>query len=318
MVTKRIENSLVNNTTNLIDGRDPVRIKHYDESAVSAKAVNAFADAAGVPPAEGAVETEAPERIERRAAFKRAADIEARAQRMEKEAKEKLSRAEGFEKLKETASTDPVALAKALGMDPTEFLRRYQNQMLSIPNEVPLKPEEEVKARLARYETERQKEKEEHEVLKAQTFRANYTAMKILPVITMDPVKFEILNENGAEASSQYIYDMIDKHYRETGEEWKATDVAEELENLLAQEVEEKIEKVKKSPRFAKHFSQPQVEPVAVSNRGQSLAETKSKTLSDSKFGSIAASSPSSSGNKVPLSNRRARIDKVLKKFQGQ
>jgi antitoxin component of RelBE/YafQ-DinJ toxin-antitoxin module len=193
-------------------------------------------------------------RAERRAAFKRAADVERRAVQMQKQAQEQLNQMKQFQSFMEQAKKDPTAVAKALGMDPTEFLRQYQNQMFNIPNE-PVKPaEESVQERLARYEEERKREKEELQQYKSQQIRNEYIQSRILPVIISDPDKFELLNQNGKEQCASFIYDMMDAHFRTTGEELNPLDVAEEMEAQLTKEFEEKLVATRKVKKFAKHF----------------------------------------------------------------
>lgn len=196
-------------------------------------------------------------RQERREEFKKAANAERRALEMQKKAQAQMDQLKQFQTFMEMAKKDPTAVAKALNMDPTEFLRQYQNQMFNIPNE-PEKPKlsesEELRQRLNRYEEERRKEKEEMSRLQSQAIRQDYITSKILPVITGDQDKFELLNLNGREACAGFIYDMMDAHFRSTGEELNAQDVAEEMENQLAREFEEKISQTRKLKKFAKHF----------------------------------------------------------------
>ena len=201
--------------------------------------------------------TDAEKRAARREEFRNAANAERRAMEMQKQAQAQLNQAKQFQALMEQAKKDPTAVARALGMEPTEFLRQYQNAMFNIPTTVEepkLNPEEEIKQRLSKYEDERRREKEEFERWKSQTVRNDYISAKILPVITSDPDKFELLNQNGKEACAGFIYDMMDAHYRATGEELNPSDVAEEMENQLVKEFEEKIAQTKKVKKFSKHF----------------------------------------------------------------
>lgn len=195
------------------------------------------------------------QRAERRAAFKRAADVEKRAIQMQKQAQEQMAQLKQFQNFMAQAKQDPTAVAKALGMDPTDFLRQYQNQMFNIPNE-PEKPapEEDIKTRLARYEEERRKEKEELQQYKSQQIRNDYIQSRIIPVITADTEKFELLNMNGRDQVAGFIYDMMDAHFRSTGEELNPLDVAEEMENQLTKEFEEKLQATRKLKKFGKHF----------------------------------------------------------------
>ena len=194
------------------------------------------------------------EQPDRRTQLLKAAQVERRAQNELKLAREKLAQVKQFETLMEQAKNDPTAIAKALNMDPTEFLRKYQNQMFSIPNE-PEKPKEEtIEEKFAKYEQERKLEKEELLKMQANNIKNNYIQTKILPVIKQSPEQFEIINSNGAEQCAQFIYDMMDAHFRSTGEELNALDVAEEMEFQLQKEFESRIESTKKLKKFSKHF----------------------------------------------------------------
>lgn len=199
----------------------------------------------------------AEERQERRASFKRAADIERRAQQEMKIAKEKISQASRVDALLQEAKKDPTAVARALGIEPTEFLRQYQNAMFNIPTTVEekLSPEQELRQKLEKYEQERKSEKEQFLQMQSQTVRSNYIYSKILPVINQDSDKYELLNMNGKEKCAEFIYDMMDAHYRQTGEELSAQDVAEEMEEQLTKEYLQRIETTKTIKKFSKHFS---------------------------------------------------------------
>ncbi len=192
---------------------------------------------------------------QRRDAMKRANAEHAKAIQMQKEAKELMAKAQHFEEVRQKASTNPVELAKALGMDPTEFLRRYQNEMFNIPNEETKKPEPSIDEKLKAYEEERAKERKAAADYQYEMNRLNYINNNILPVIKGDPEKFQLLNYNNLEASAGFIYDMMNDHWMRTKEELKAEDVAEEMENQLQLEFEDKIEKVKKIGKFSRHFA---------------------------------------------------------------
>ncbi len=212
---------------------------------------------------ETAPEGEAPEKpatsAERRDAMKRANQEHAKAIQMQKEAKEMLAKAQHFQETAKRAATNPVELAKAIGMDPTEFLRRYQNEMFNIPNEEVKQAEPTVDERLKSYADERQKEKDATSRLQSEMIRSNYIQTKILPAIATDKEKFSLLNHNNLELSAGFIYDMMNDHFQKTGEELSANDVAEEMENQLQLEMEAKLETIKSIGKFSRHF-QPKAE----------------------------------------------------------
>lgn len=216
--------------------------------------------------ADPATEThEAPEstpeerRDQRRQQFKSAADVERRAINMQKQAEEQLKQLNQFKTFMEQAKKDPTVMARALNMDPTEFLRQYQNAMFAIPNDPKqegpkLSPEEEVKARLERYDAERKAEREQFAEMRSNSIRQDYIQNKILPVILSNPSQYEILNLNGRDTCAGFIYDMMNAHYLQTGQELNPQDVADEMENQLSKEYEEKILMTKKLNKFKDHF----------------------------------------------------------------
>lgn len=203
---------------------------------------------------EPTVEDKPSTSAERRDALKRANAEHQKAIKMQQEAKEMLAKAQQFNELSSKVQKSPVELAKSLGMDPAEFLRRYQNEMFSIPNEEDKPKELTVEERLAQYENERQKEKVDNAKYQQEMIRSNYIANKILPVIKADPDTFQLLGYNGAEVSANFLYDILNDHYLRTGEELNPADAALEMENQLQIEFEEKISKVKSIGKFKKHF----------------------------------------------------------------
>jgi len=209
------------------------------------------------PKAELQPETETPpvpEREERRAAFKRAADVERRAMQLKKKAEEDIASASQFKQFMALAKEDPTAVAKALGMEPGEFLRQYQNKIFSIPTEPTAPKEITVEERLAKLDEERKQERAQFAEWNTQKTKQDYVSNKILPVLMGNTEKFEILTHKGANEVASYIYDLMNEHYKSTGEEWKVEDVAEEFENQLCKEYEEAATKAMKLKKLSKFF----------------------------------------------------------------
>lgn len=240
---------------------------------------------------------------ERRDAMKRANAEHTKAIQMQKEAKEMLAKSQRFQEVSSKAQQSPVELAKALGMDPTEFLRRYQNEMFNIPNEEAPKPEPTIDERLKHYEAERAQEKQAAIQYQSEMTRLNYINTKILPTIKADSDKFQLLNYNNIESSAGFIYDMMNDHYQKTGEELSANDVAEEMENQLQKEFEEKIFNVRKIGKFAKYFRE---EELAAEVATEPVS-TASNQLGGTKTWSGAKSPVPVSGKK----DRFARLNKL-------
>lgn len=227
-------------------------------------------------PAEPAVnhvvKSKTEEIAERRAAFKHAADVERRAMAMKKQTDQQIQEVKQFQNFMEQAKTDPTAVAKAMGMDPAVFLKKYQDKILDMPTEPEVRPEDEVKRRLDKYEQERQMELQAKYQERVIATKQNYIASKILPVITADTEKFQLLNLEGRENCAGFIYDIMDAHYQKTGEELSASDVAEAMESNLTKEIEDKMARIRKLNKFSKHFVPEISEEVAPT---QQLSATK-------------------------------------------
>lgn len=259
---------------------------------------------------DGVVETEktTQDKIkERKDAFRRAAEMERKASQTQKEAQQALMQAKQFQELLAQAKEDPTILAQYMGVEKSDLLRKMQNKVLEI-NEEPKKPEEEVNERLARYEQERQVEKEQAAQLRYHQIKQNYISNNVLPTISKDPEKYPLLNMEGKENVAGFIYDIMNSHFQSTGEELNIDEVAEEIENQLTKEIEEKVGTIRKVKKFSRYFKEEEVTtPIT------QLSTKKTKTLSDS-YGTSAPSVPTYAPTKAGLS-RKQRLDKVLKKF---
>ncbi len=250
-------------------------------------------------------------RKERADAFRRAAEIERKAQATQKEANAMLAQAKQFQDFIEKAKTDPTLLAKAMGMDQNELLRKYQNKLFEIGEDEPVvKPEEEVKQRLAQYEAERQQERRRAADIESQNTRNTYISSKIIPEISNDLDKYQLLNLNGKAACAGFIYDIMNSHFQQTGEEMSVAEVAEEMENQLAQDIESKIAQVRKVAKFAKHFRDEQEEQAHVPAR--TLARGSSRTVSSENLGPAPGNLGGKPGKAL---TREERLNRVINKF---
>ncbi len=245
-------------------------------------------------------------RTERASQFRAARDIE---------------KAKGFQQFMEQAKNDPTVIAKAMGMEPTEFLRKYQNQMFNIkdePEAVPLKPEEEVKQRLDRYEAERAQEKQTFQQMQTETIRKTYIANNILPVLDTD--EYELIHMQGSkEDAAGFIYDIMNDHYQKTGEEFNAKEVAEELEARLLADYEEKVKNVRKSKKLSKFFLPEESDSSNQLGGGPKKNEvsTKPSILGSKTLSSSMENSNLSPGGKERNSflSREERIRRISSKF---
>lgn len=222
------------------------------------------AEASSTTPVESAPEAqeakvegqeETPDRVQRRDAFKRAAEQERKAQATLKEAQAQMAQAKQVVDFFEQAKKDPTLIAKAMGMEQEVFLKTYQDRVFGLDTKAPeVKPEEEVKQRLDKYEQERAAERQAAAQWQAQQAKERYIADKILPEIASNVEKYELLNMDGKEKVAAYMYDMMNAHYQQTGQEFSAAEVAEEMERQLTEDAENRIAQARKVKKLSKHF----------------------------------------------------------------
>ena len=304
-------------------------IKSYDDEPRQSrpKAISFDKEQAELPFKEEDIDNAPLTRTERATQFRAARDAEKRAMQLKKQAEEQFNEAKGFQELLKEAKNDPTILAKALGMDPSELLRKYQNQMFNIKDEPEapvLKPEEELKQRMDRYDAERYEERQRNEAISIQTVRQTYIQTKIIPVLSEEGGRFELLNMNGKEECAAYIYDMMNDHYTKTGEEWNVADVAEEMEAILTKDIEDKMKEVRKVSKFSKHF-QPEEEinessKSQLGSSGLSRNEVRTKPASlGSKTLSSSMENPNltTSGERQRNStlSREARLKRIMSSY---
>ncbi len=263
-------------------------------------------------------ETEAPlTRTERASQFRRARDIEKRAMEMKKQAEQQFDQAKGFQQLMQEARKDPTVLAKAMGMEPNEFLRQYQNQMFNIKDEPePVKPEEEIKQRLDRYEAERVQERRMNQEIQSQTVKQTYVSTKILPAL--DNEEFELIHLQGSkEEIGGFIYDIMDDHFRKTNEELDPKEVAEEMEKVLLADYESKVQGVRKAKKLSKYFVPEEQTGQLGGGPGRNEVRTKPSPLGTRTLSSRLENPNMSTGEptRAAFMSREERLNKILSKY---
>ena len=256
-------------------------------------------------------------RTERAAQFRHARDVEKRAMQLKKQAEQQFDQARGFQQLMQEARKDPTVIAKAMGMEPNEFLRQYQNQMFNIKDEpeVTLKPEEEVKQRLDRYEAERIQERKLNQEIQSQTIKQTWVTTKILPVL--DEEEFELIHLQGSkEEIGGFIYDIMNDHYCKTGEELDPKEVAEEMERVLLADYESKVQGVRKAKKLSKYFV-PEESAQLGAGPGRNEVKAKPAQLGSRTLSSRLENPNLSTGEptRAAFMSREERINKILSKY---
>lgn len=217
--------------------------------------------------------------VSRRDSLKRISERERKTMEKEKLANEKMAKVEQFHESFKKFEEDPTLIAKAFNMSTEEFLRKYQNKIFDIKEDSP-KPETVAQDRLSALEDQTKRLSE----LNFQNQKSNYVNQFIVPILSQQPEKFELVNEKMA-AHANYIHDIIHHHWMETGgnnggEIWEAKTVAEELEKELTENKEKEIEELKKSPKLRKYFKEESVNKIDVEITH--LNKTSPKTITSS------------------------------------
>lgn len=317
---------------------EPKVIKSYENKPKAEPHVGevSFAKAGKEPVAETATTTEtaapatetvknetteeksaADKRAERREAYKETDKAYQRAIQMQKEAQAKLDRVAAFEKLVQSVDADPRELAKALGKDPTEFLRKYQNATFGIKEEE--SPPDPIKQAQEQYAKEREADRQQLSQLQYQITKTNYIRDKILPELDKDPDKYELITKRNKDGNASLIYDIMNEHYQKYGEELTAAEVAEEMEAGLLRESEAQIKNAKEFKKLANYFKVDEATVAAIAEQVQKtepeqLSSEKPKTISNA-LGSGAPASVVTNSAKSYGHTRQDRLKRVLDKF---
>ena len=278
-------------------------------------------EASATETAAPATETEdksaADKRAERRDSFKEADKAYQRAMAMQKEAAAKLDQAKKFAELQALADSNPIELAKALGKDPTEFLRKYQTNMFGLKDE---EPAADVKSELDKYAKEREADRQAMHQMQFHINKNNYIKDKILPELTKDPDKYELITKKNLDGNASLMYDIMNEHYQKYGEELTAAEVADEMEAGLMKEVETSIKNAKEFKKLAAHFrvDEATVQAIAEATAKPELSkkeEVKPKTISNN-LGSNAPASVTNNSAKSYGHDRNSRLKRVLDKYK--
>ncbi len=243
-------------------------------------------------------------------AWKRAHEMERKAQEKEKQAKAEIAKVKEFQDFVEQAKKDPTVLAKAMGMSTQEFYSKYTNQMYGIPEETKPEVKETTEQRLDRIEQARIQDYQSNATREYERARKDYVSNKIIPALN-DPDRFELIHKNGKEQLAENMYDIMNAYYTETfdkstgkGIELDPIEVAEAMEARLTKETEDKIKIYKETKKFSALFSK------------EEKSQSKKTIAGTSEIKKINESSTSSLQERQNIKERRedkrARILKLL------
>jgi len=154
-----------------------------------------------------------------------------------------------------------VKAAEALNMTPAELQLYVTNGALGIPpeKEAELTPEQKREKEYADFKAEQLKFKQETEQWKYNQQANEFIREAIAPILK-DKEKYEFINQGDVVKYQSFIYEYMNKHFRETGETLSVADVADSIEENLYNSFMTSYEKMKGMKKLSKLFSQQQAE----------------------------------------------------------
>lgn len=150
---------------------------------------------------------------------------------------------------------DLVGAASALGMTPSEFATYVDNARLQIPNKVEeLTPEQKRVQDDENFRKDRLVFEQEQKNFKYQVIASNYIKDNIDPVLA-DKDKFEFIHKYDVGKVKNFVYEYMNKHYVDTGEELKASDVLETIENQMYETHKSSLESLRGMKKVSSFFA---------------------------------------------------------------
>lgn len=220
------------------------------------------------PAAETATSTTTPDRHTKWREEQAAKKAQREEQRLAKRSKQEALASELLKK------QDLVGAAKALGMSPADLATYVDNARLQIPVKTEeLTPEQKRAQDEEKFRQERLAFEEEQKAFKYQTIAYNYIKDNIAPVLA-DKEKFEFIHKYDAAKVQNYIYEFMNKHFQETGEELSPQDVAETIEEQMYNAHVQSLESLKGIKKVAKYFA-PAPTPTEVEETQQPQRPTR-------------------------------------------
>ena len=221
------------------------------DATASAATTEATETTATETPVVAVAETEETARAKRKEEW----NLAEKARQMEASANDKLKKAQAYEDALANFNKDPTELAKMLGIPLSDLLIKLQNAAFAMPTEKVVSPEEDLKLKAMKYEQDMQDLKRQQEDLKNTVIRTNYINSKIMPALTKDPDKYELLHANGVDNTANFVFDYIAQQYKETGKEWPVEDVLQVYQEEMIEKTNTFLNNAKKLKTFKKQFS---------------------------------------------------------------
>jgi hypothetical protein len=197
------------------------------------------------------VEKTAPESVDRHNAWK--AEQAQKREERERGREEKAVRSQALAK-DFLIKGDLVNAAKALNMSPSELATYIDNARLGIANKPETPKKLSLEEQVAKLNQELEESKKQAQEFNQNLQITNYIKENIVPELSANKEKYEVLHFYDAKYVQSQIYQLMNEHFQETGETLSVAEVAESLEEQLANIHKSSIEKLRAAKKFQDLF----------------------------------------------------------------
>jgi hypothetical protein len=149
---------------------------------------------------------------------------------------------------------DLVNAAKALNMSPAELALYVDNARLGIPNKQATPAKLTLEQQIEKLNKELQDSKQEAAKYNQTLEVSNWIKDNIVPELSANKDKYEVLHMYEPKDVQAQIYQLMNEHFQETKETLKVSEVAEMLEDQLANIHRSSVEKLKAAKKFQDLF----------------------------------------------------------------
>jgi hypothetical protein len=228
--------------------------------------------------------------------------LERRARETERTHKASIQKAQAVERALAETATDPTALLRAAGLDPTAYFQSLVDYNINQGSaKDPVQERLDAQERqMQAYQAASMKQLAELENYRISQDINTVVTRDILPMIKESPDTFDLLLlEHGGNESAvaRTVYQNVEDIYKQTGNILSFKDVAQELETLLQEQHDQELEKLARSSKYKGKFAGTSTNPTASNsrqtptasapNQQQSQVSRKAQTLTNQQNPSV-------------------------------
>lgn len=174
-----------------------------------------------------------------------------KARKLESTAKEKLRKAESIAAAHQSGDLDQIA--KAHDMSTTDYVRWVNAKAIGAPTEKTPTPAEQVAANAKKWQEKIDKDVQELKIAKNVNDKMSYINKNILPHLIKSPEEYEFIHDKGIDQVSDIVYDFMNQHFLETGEELDPVELIKSLEDQYCEDFRQDLKiKEEKKLKFKK------------------------------------------------------------------